>query len=215
MGGDAGRNSDSPADRLAAASNILLSASTLNPAETDACMAVLQWTATDGMNVLAVTYDRAPPRWLSDFRTHVTDDPDWLRIISVNETPRGVARIADRSVLADERQVGLVESPRDLTGLGIQITECLHSIGDGTGDDGTPGSVLCFDSVTALLRLFDLQQAFRFLHVLTQQVASLGVTAHYHVHPDAVGDRELQTIQPLFDALVTVNDDGVEDAVLR
>lgn len=49
---------------------------------------------------------------------------------------------------------------------------------------------------------------FRVLHVLRQQLSQSGVSAHYHLSTDARDEQTIATLTPLFDAVVTVNEQG-------
>jgi hypothetical protein len=67
---------------------------------------------------------------------------------------------------------------------------------------------VCFNSVTSLLQYADLQRAFRFLHVVTGRVKTVGGVGHYHLDPDAHDSQTLATLKGLFDAVVEVEEDG-------
>ncbi len=95
-------------------------------------------------------------------------------------------------------------TPADLASVGIELSDLLSTL-DASGEAGT---AVCFDSLTALLEHTDLQQAFRFPHVVTDRVESAGAVGHYHVDPDAHDRETLATLEGLLDAVVTVDEDG-------
>jgi hypothetical protein len=90
--------------------------------------------------------------------------------------------------------VATVSSPGDLTGLGVRIEEALSAWADD------PRSVeLCFHSLTTLCQYVDERTAFRFCHAVTRHLAATGASSHFHLDPDAVGERTVATLTALFD----------------
>jgi len=87
-----------------------------------------------------------------------------------------------------------VESPGDLTGLGVRIRQVLST----WTDDPEPVE-LCFHDLETLLGHVDTRAAFRFCHAVTRHVRSTGARSHFHLDPDAVSERTLNTLRPLFD----------------
>jgi hypothetical protein len=77
-----------------------------------------------------------------------------------------------------------------------------------TAGDEDEHIVFCFDGVTSLLQYADLQRAFRFLHVVTGRVKTVGGVGHYHLDPEAHDTQTLATLKGLFDAVIEVEDDG-------
>jgi len=93
-----------------------------------------------------------------------------------------------------------VNSPTDLTGVGIAVTELLS---------GTNGSTaVCFDSVTALLQYVDLDTAFEFLHVFVGRLHRHGAIGHFHMDPGAHDDKLVAQVASLVDGRLTLDDDG-------
>lgn len=215
-GSDSGPDSDSSPDPptdpdldpdsdpdpdLAGRSNVLLKAPSLAPATRDACMHLSNPTA-GRTDVLAVLYSRSPEDWLAQWRAHYGDPPPDLHVVDVDERARSTVAESARS--APDGVVLAVETPGDLTGLGITISEYL----DRRADSGADGrTAVCFDSLTVLLQYVDLQRAFRFLHALTNRVAAAGAIAHFHLEPAAHDRRTLATLETLFDSAVEVPDD--------
>lgn len=216
--GDGSRRSavvEPPVHPLERSSNVLLSAPTLSAAETTTCAELMDVGDPSETNVLAVTYRRDPVSWLSDYRAHFGDEPENLKIISGRRMSPESAVLAGGADGTDERQMGRVESPRDLTGLGIQITKFLRHIEAGDRNGGASETAICFDSLTTLLQSVDQQQVYRFLHFVTSRLSAVGGTAHYHIHPDAIDDRTVNTMRTLCDGLVAVDEERVEEVVVR
>ncbi|MEF8790504.1 MAG: hypothetical protein V5A61_10290 [Haloarculaceae archaeon] len=90
--------------------------------------------------------------------------------------------------------VATVESPADLTGLGVRIRQVLSN----WADDPEPVE-LCFHDLGTLLEYVDVRAAFRFCHAVTRHIRSTDANSHFHLDPDAASERTLNTLRPLFD----------------
>jgi hypothetical protein len=173
--------------------NVLCRAPTMSDGSTDVCPTV----GPDGArNLLFVSLTGNPDRRLDAWRRH-GGLPDEVAILSA-ETTRGAAAASDAAGTTlgpDGRTISTatVSEPGDLTGLGIKVNQCLSA-----WEDEAALTVVCFDSVTTLLQYVDTQRAFRFFHVLTRRVRSLGALAHYHVDPAAHDEQTIATIEGLF-----------------
>jgi hypothetical protein len=96
-----------------------------------------------------------------------------------------------------------INNPNDVTRLGIVVT--------GTMDEweSTPArSVVCYDPLDVLLRYKNVKSAFRFLHLFLGKLQSAGAVSHFHVDPSAGDPQEINTLKPLFDAVVTIDSVG-------
>ncbi len=145
-------------------------------------------------NVLAVQYSRTASRFLEEWDRHLGAPPRRFGIVDVGE-----ATSAAGGADVDRGAVALVESPSDLTGIGMKVGSYLDSHGDGD-------TVVSFDSLTVLLQYVDLERAFRFLNAIASQVREVGALAHYHVDPNAHDDRVLATLASLFDGVARFDD---------
>lgn len=121
---------------------------------------------------------------------------DRLAVVSV-ETTRGSASTGETAT-ADIR-TEYISSPDDLTGMGIAVTQVL----DGFGG---PAPAVCLDSLTVLLQYADVEQTFRFLHVLFRYLADAGASFHAHLDPATQEDQALSTLASLFDAMARYED---------
>lgn len=108
-------------------------------------------------------------------------------VIHVGHFCRGASTATSASPVRTEA----IRNPAALDELGVTIGELLSE---------QESTLLCFDSVTELLEHVDLEHAFRFLHILTAQVASESAVAHYHLDPS--DERTRRTMEPLFDGVV-------------
>lgn len=94
------------------------------------------------------------------------------------------------------RSVEYVESPGDLEGLGVAISDTLRR-----WQATENRSLVCFRSVTLVLEHATLERTFRFLHLLTHRVDAAGATARYHLDVAAHDAVTINTLVGLFDAV--------------
>jgi archaellum biogenesis ATPase FlaH len=125
-----------------------------------------------------------------------------MGMVSVEDSTRSVAAEGGggaTDLMGPNRPVETVSSPNDLTGLGIRITEFLT---DWAENDNK--TVVCFDSLTALLQYVELETAYEFLHIITGRMAAVDASAHFHMDPDAHEEQTIEGIATLMDAIVEV-----------
>jgi hypothetical protein len=193
------------ADGLTGAHNTLLLAPSFVGDEEGACIGLLSPETAAEQNVLLVSYTKAPDVQLRRWQAHSNQRPANLGIISVEDSTRSVAAASGGSdAMGPAGPVETVSNPNDLTGLGIRITEFL------TRWDDDHQTVVCLDSLTALLQYVDLETAYEFLHIITGRLSAVGAKAHFHMDPGAHDDQTVESIVSLMDAVVEVNDDGHE-----
>jgi hypothetical protein len=152
---------------------------------------------TEG-NVLLVSLAQQADERLELFRGEDLPFPRNLAVVSA-EDGVGATRTETGSNEADTGvAVRTVSDPSALPKLGMSITGVL----DGWPDD--EGVLLCFDSLTELLRRVELQRVYRFVHILSDRLAGLDAQIHVHLDGEACDERTLATLDPLFDAIVEV-----------
>lgn len=186
----------------AAVSNLLVHAPAMDSGSTEACFDLLSATPPASTAVLAVTYTRPPAEWIAAWDHYVGVDPARGAVVSVGRSPASVEDPAWR--------VTTLENARDLTTVGVALTEAMAELTDDDGDAADGRLALCFDSVTALLQYANLQTAVRFLHTVMGRVDDAGGLGHYHVDPDAHGARDLAALAGLVDAIAAVDDGTLE-----
>ena len=167
---------------LDGAGNVLLAAPSMGGSR-EVCTSLL----TDGVevpSVLFVSFTRGAAACLDQWDAAGTEAGD-LAIITVGDGA-GV----DREGVHTET----VQTPSDLTGLGIQISQPLA--------EWDPPIVVCFDSLTSMLQYVDFETAYEFLHAITGQLHAADARAHFHVDPEAHEDRQIEGLTSLFDARV-------------
>jgi hypothetical protein len=179
------------------ASNVLLLAPSLGEQGTDACTHLLAQSPPEQTNVLSVAYTETPEEFVDRWLDGTGAPPTRGGVVAVGESeadpgdPNWTARA--------------VENPADLTGVGIELSELLSGMNNAAGDETI---TLCFNNLTTLLQYADLQRTFRFLHVVTGRVKTVGGVGHYHIDPDAHDQQTLATLTGLFDAVLEAEEDG-------
>jgi hypothetical protein len=178
--------------------NVLLMAPSLGSQGKDAGLRLLTRTPPAQTNVLSVSYVETPAEFVGRWNESTGVSPARGGFVAVGE--------AEGAVDDPAWAVRAVESPSDLTGVGIELSELLSGMATAAGDD--EHIAFCFNSITSLLQYADVQRAFRFLRVVTGRVKTVGGTGHYHLDPEAHDRQTMATLKGLFDAVVEVDDDG-------
>lgn len=131
--------------------------------------------------------------------------PDELVVVSVGEGARTTATAQPGSPIrpapdrpAGEPVVDFVPAG-DLATLGQTINRHLTAASDPAMGE-PPRTVLCLDSIAALVEASDVRTVFRFLHILTSLVSTQGATAHYHLDPGQLDSETVATLSVLFDS---------------
>ena len=184
--------------QLEGATNVLLQSPSLGSHGKDAGLRLLTRTPPEKTNVLTVSYVETPPEFVSRWNAGAGTPPTRGGIVTVGQ---GEAAVNDPAWA-----VRAVENPSDLTGVGIELSELLSGMAKAADDD--EHIAFCFDSITSLLQYADVQRAFRFLHVVTGRVKTVGGTGHYHLDPEAHDQQTMATLKGLFDAVVAVDENG-------
>jgi len=60
-----------------------------------------------------------------------------------------------------------------------------------------------FDILSELITTFDLQQVFKFLHVLTTRLEDADALAHFYANPDARSESSINVLDQIFDMRLT------------
>jgi hypothetical protein len=151
------------------------------------------------LRVLAIEYTRGPDGWLEEWREHVGQPPAEAAVVSVDDGTRSAASDCGPATYGGDgvgAAVTTVESPDDLTGLGIAVGGRLKR-----WEGSAAPTLITLDSLTVLLQYVDLKRAFRFLHVMVNRVKGAGGVGHYHMDPAAHDDQTVATLASVFDAV--------------
>lgn len=186
------------------AGNLLVLGPLLCPAEYDICTKLTR-ALPDGLeNLLLVTLTESPDERLNVFRGHLDDLPNRTAIINVGDSIRSGSRETVSTLGDGEITIETISDPTDLMRIGISISRQL------SGWEGAVGpTAVCLHSLTALLQFADNPKSvFRFIHVLRGRIQSAGAHAHYHLDPGAHDEQLIRTFRPLFDEVLTYNEEG-------
>lgn len=194
-------------EELAGAHNVLLQAPAMGHEDGDACSSLLSVAPADRSNVLCVTFNQTPDTRLEHWRAAGgPTDPADLGFVVIGDGTRS-ATAAQPFVdgpPGDDLgpKVVSVSSPADLTGLGIKLGNFFAEWADDSNQ-----TLVCFHTLSTFLQYAELRAVYRFVHVLTGRVRSIGGIAHYHLDPSAHDERTVNTLKTLFNAVVEVSDE--------
>jgi hypothetical protein len=185
------------------ARTVLLLAPLDSTHDATACNELLSALPSSPTHVLGVTFD-SPSEEQLDTWEFDGDSTAQISIITVGDFTRSAAsRGSEDRRPIDPVRVDTVADPDDLTTLGRRVSDQFSE-----WDLADEQPVVCFRSLTALLETTDLERVFRFLHIQIGRLSSAGANAHFHLDPRAHDDQTVDTIRPLFDTVLDVDDDG-------
>lgn len=153
----------------------------------------------DQENVLSVTADRSADEILTEWSHQRDTMPAEHKIISLGDFARSAG--TKTVTLPGSIEADLIADERDLATLRERIDNVLSE-----WQSNTSVTILCFDSIDAILAATDLETTFRFFHRLTPRIADSDTIAHYHLDPLECDDRAVNALTPLFDTVIY--DDG-------
>lgn len=186
---------------------VLLLSPTNAPAGEERCVDLLTVEEPDRENLLVVTVTGSADDRLDAWRRHARERlPRRTAVVSVGESTRSAAAGSEGATThlpGTGVSVETVANPGDLTGVGMRLSERLRGWADH--DERT---VVCFHSIDPLLQYVDLSRLFRFLHVLTGRLRTIGAVAHFHLDPSAHDPQTVDILLHLFDAAVEVDGSG-------
>lgn len=184
--------------------NILLLGSPRSQAIADVCDELLTGEPNNHENTLIIEYPDAAHPSETHHQFHAPPDPSRTTLISVGDTTLATANHPQAPAETPiATTIEYVDDPSELADLGRAINHYLE-----TWNNNNQQSVLCFDSLAACLDAVDLEDAFKFIHLITARINSVDGTAHYHLDPTQVSDETIRTLEPVFDAVVSISADG-------
>jgi hypothetical protein len=180
--------------------NVLLQTGDHSDCDESACMDLLGVEDSADVDVLFVTFTKTARERLEALKRHAATPPANVGVVSVEV---GGSNGGDRVGGAGGPTVRRISDPSDLTGVGIAISELLAAwSGDGNR------TVVCFESLTALLQYVDASRVFQFCNEITSKFERAGARAHFHLTPGAHERQELSVLSSLFDGRVSTADLG-------
>jgi len=112
----------------------------------------------------------------------------------------------------DTADIAYVSSPKDMTGIGIQLSEFLEAF---YKEGGAQRNRILLHSLSTLLMYSNLQTVFRFLHVFTGRVQSADALGVFVIDSTAHDQQTMSTLQQLFDGQIEVREDDDGGTQLR
>ncbi|ODR79501.1 hypothetical protein BG842_12315 [Haladaptatus sp. W1] len=169
---------------------------------------VRQLSVGDGgdRNVLIVTYNRAPEVVYNHWESRIGNEPTEFGVVAVGG---GGARTGTHRLQPgdDDNDVSLA-NPASLG----RLETTIHLYLDEWAANDYP-TILCFDSISAVLRHVDRTTAFRFLHSLTEFLRQRDIVAHFHLDPDQHDETTIAMLRSLFDVAGECHESGFEKPV--
>lgn len=186
------------------ASNVLLCGPLLSQPDYDLCSRLTTSFPRDADNLLLVSMTESPDERLSVLQGYTDELPERTVVLNVGDTTRSGA---SETVSTGEGGTIVIENvadPSDLMRIGITVSKRLSEWEEHGGE-----TAVCFHSLTALLQYAeDPNVAFRFVHTLLGRLKSTGARAHFHVDGGAHDQHVLATFRPIFDEVLTFEEDG-------
>jgi KaiC/GvpD/RAD55 family RecA-like ATPase len=99
--------------------------------------------------------------------------------------------------------VAYASSPKDMTGIGIQLSEFLEGF---YKERGVRRNRILLHSLSTLLMYSNLQTVFRFLHVFTGRVQSADALGVFVIDSTAHDQQTMSTLKQLFDGQIEVRE---------
>ncbi|WP_251341397.1 DUF835 domain-containing protein [Haloplanus halophilus] len=202
MGGvNGGSSSDgSPAER---------SAATLLLGDADGGDAVDRLDATpDSAEALVVSGERSVVDVVDDWRANCGALPAAFGLVTFAEFGRSAAartgtddEPSRRSLPGSDITVTAMSDPGNLQRLGTAVTLYLDDWAD-TGRE----TLVYVDALDPFVEAGGLESTFQFLHLLEQTVAGTDATLVVRADPSTADERTIDTLRPLFDAVVDGDD---------
>ncbi len=183
------------------AENILLGNGEHADCEEAACMRLLEVDQPEAVDVLFVTFTKSARERLDAWKRHADQPPANIGIVSVQV---GGSNGGDRDTGAAVRRIS---DPSDLTGVGIAISEFLSQWSENDNQ-----TVVCFQSLTALLQYVDANRVFQFCNEITSKFEQAGAQAHFHITPGAHEEQVLSVLSSLFDDKLRASEVGDDDS---
>jgi KaiC/GvpD/RAD55 family RecA-like ATPase len=160
-----------------------------------------------GDGAIVVTTKDDAERILENFHSSAGDvdaDAANFGVVDCVSRQQGVEELTDA-------RVRYVSSPEDMTGIGIEFSELLEEF---HANRGLEGNRVLFHSITALLLYSNPETVFRFLHVFTGRIRSVGGLGVFVIESTVHDDQTMGTIQQLFDGVIEVTENAEPDVRL-
>jgi len=166
------------------------------------CLDILAAGTEQKNGAIVVTTKDGAERVLSDYKKRTAYQGRPVAVVDCVTRQQGV-----NDVLDDER-IKYTSSPVDMTGIGIKLSEFLQAFYQ---DRGIQKNRIMVHSLSTLLMYSDLQTVFRFLHVFTGRIQSVGGLGLFCIDSTAHDQQTMNTLTQLFDGIITTSEDADPD----
>lgn len=175
--------------------------------EQDVCRECAATATSASTKQIVVTVERSADEWLADHQRHGAL-PENVVVVSAGEDVRSTTAASSGTITSPPEPIGgpvIDTAPtEDLSALGVVLSQHIQRI-DADSAGTKPDVRVCIDSLSGLLDANDTEFVFRFLHLITRQVESVGATAHYHIDTEKHDPQTIATLAPLFDGTTTAD----------
>jgi KaiC/GvpD/RAD55 family RecA-like ATPase len=151
-----------------------------------------------GEGAIVVTTKDSAERVLGQYEKRVAYETEPVAVVDCVTRQQGVGDATETEL------VKYASSPVDMTGIGIKLSEVLQAF---TAERGIEQNRILVHSLSTLLMYSDLQTVFRFLHVFTGRIQSVGALGLFAIDATAHDDQTMNTLKQLFDGVVTTSED--------
>jgi hypothetical protein len=140
-----------------------------------------------------------PQRRIRLVRDELGEWPSLVVVVTSQEKPLDGLSGVDPSSLPLE--VVQIDGTASLSTLGQTLSRVLQEHEQSEGKISFE-----FDILSELLTTFDLQQVFRFLHVLTARLEKANALSHFFANPGVQSESSINVLDPVFDIKLTAED---------
>jgi len=147
---------------------------------------------------LFVTTSKSAESILSDFEARTGGGLARLRLVDC---------VSEQQSLEEqfpEDRVEHVNSPGDMTGVGIGVSEQLRRFVEGE----TEHVRAAFHSLSTLLMYAEVETVFRFLHVLTGRLDGVNAVGLFTIDPTTHDEQTVNTLKQLFDGAIELREEN-------
>lgn len=180
--------------------NVVVLEPSLSSVTTERCVRQAEALGVAETPILDLTFTDSPDRRIDTWRERLSAAPPAIEVVAVGQT-RGTGEPTGgptRFGTDDQFGARTVEDPRDLTGIGIAVSETFDRWSE------RDRAVVRVGRLTTLLQYADESTVFRFLHVLTNRLTQADAVSFYRLAPEAHDDQTVGTLFQLFDDAVRV-----------
>ncbi|WP_226013292.1 DUF7504 family protein [Halomicrobium salinisoli] len=187
--------------------SVLVLCSEFGVDESPICLDLLTPDRSVEEAMLSITVTESPGDRVRQWYDHADSTPAAATVIDVDTSMRsaesGATTAGDRVQCEVDSQRTL-SSPSNLTKLGIEITSALDDL---RATDEERQLVVCFHSLSPLFQYVSREELFKFVHLVSDELAQVDAIAHFHMDPTAHDEQTIATFLHLFDGVVE-RDDG-------